>query len=68
MKRPLPWSRRAPRGFDHDAWTRRNSDLTPVQCYSYGLCVTCGGLEGLWWSFGDQFGYTPCPECTEVTR
>lgn len=64
MKHPAPWSRRMPAGFDRDAWTRKNSDLTIQQCRLRGVCVGCGGTAGLWWSFGAEYGYTPCPECT----
>ncbi|WP_150246158.1 hypothetical protein [Nocardiopsis quinghaiensis] len=61
--RPAAWSRPTPPRFDHTAWTRRNSGLSPQQCQAQGLCVACGGRGGLWWSFGAEFGYTPCREC-----
>lgn len=63
MSRLTAWSRPTPSSFDHEAWTRRNSDLTPEQCQTQGLCVDCGGRGGLWWSFGDEYGYTPCRHC-----
>ncbi|SHK30631.1 hypothetical protein SAMN05421803_11766 [Nocardiopsis flavescens] len=62
--RPAAWSRRTPVGFDHAAWMRRNSPLTPAQCEAQGLCVDCGGRGGLWWSFGAEYRYTPCRSCT----
>lgn len=63
MTRLTSWSRPTPPTFDHDSWTRRNSYLSPQQCRSMGLCPACGGRGGLWWSTGDEYGYTPCRHC-----
>lgn len=63
MTRCWPWSRKHDSDFDTDAWTKKNSDLSPDECEKRGLCPTCGGKKKLWWAFGDEHGATPCPDC-----